>query len=99
MGVAINTVPSTSNPTGHLFDAIPPNPTTPYQELQYVRLIQSETEVYAANIAKYIAKNNVGTYPSNNTRTLSGQLAAVAKMIKGQLTAPGERLRFSWSRG
>jgi uncharacterized protein (DUF1501 family) len=83
MGIALNKVPTTANPGGHNYDAITSN-ATQYGELQYVRTIQTETEVYAQTIVDINKKPqavNKGTYPSNNN--LASQLSSIAKLIAG----------------
>ncbi|MEI8134724.1 MAG: DUF1501 domain-containing protein [bacterium] len=81
MGIAINRLPTSSNPSIHNYDAIPASPITPGAELEYVRIIQSETEIYAQTIANRTQKtNSTGvTYPTGNLGT---QLAGVAQLIK-----------------
>ncbi len=87
MGIALNRVPTSTNLSQHFYDDIPNTPTTQYQELQYVRTIQTETDVYASSIATILTGvvNKSTMYPSTtDTRTLSGQLAAIARMIYAQ---------------
>ncbi len=78
MGIAISRVPTVSNTSSHNYDPIPSSPTTPYKELQYVRIIQSETEIYSQTIANRKVTTNKATYPSGN---LALQLSSVAQMI------------------
>ncbi len=79
MGIAINKLPTTSNPSIHSYDAIPANPVTPGQELEYIRIIQSETEIYAQTIAKRTVTTNKVTYTAGSS--LGTQLASVAQLI------------------
>lgn len=84
MGIAINRLPTSQNPSIHSYDAIPTNPTTPDLELAYVRVIQSETEIYAQTIAKRAVTINKVTYPTNNN--LATQLSSVAQLIASGFT-------------
>ncbi len=79
MGIAINQLPTSANQSTHNYDAIPPNPTIPYQELEYVRTIQEETEVYSKTLLNRSVTSNKVTYPTGNT--LATQLAQVAQCI------------------
>ena len=83
MGIALGRVPTASNPSSHNYDPIPSNPTTQYQELEYVRLIQSETEIYSTNIAKRSVQTNKVTYPGS---ALATSLASIAQMIASGFT-------------
>jgi uncharacterized protein (DUF1501 family) len=78
MGIAINRLPTTSNPSIHNYDSVPATPVTPGEELEYVRIIQSETEIYAQTIANRLKQSNTVTYPTGNLGT---QLAGVAQLI------------------
>jgi uncharacterized protein (DUF1501 family) len=82
MGIAINSVPSKAVQGGQNYDAIPPNPTTQYDELAFVRLIQQESQVYSQTIVGRKVTANKVTYPST---TLASQLAGIAQMIASQL--------------
>jgi uncharacterized protein (DUF1501 family) len=85
MGIAINRVPNTANASTHNYDAIPSPPSTPDLELAYVRVIQSETEVYAQTMVNVASKTvNKATYPTNNP--LATQLAGVAQLIGSGFT-------------
>jgi uncharacterized protein (DUF1501 family) len=85
MGIAINRVPNTANASTHNYDAIPSPPSTPDLELAYVRVIQSETEVYAQTMVNVASKTmNKATYPANNP--LATQLAGVAQLIGSGFT-------------
>ncbi|MDP4219887.1 MAG: DUF1501 domain-containing protein [Bacteroidota bacterium] len=84
MGIAINRLPTSQNPSVHNYDAVSANPTVPEQELEYVRIIQSETEIYAQTIAKRSVTANKITYPANNT--LATQLESVAQLIASGFT-------------
>jgi uncharacterized protein (DUF1501 family) len=79
MGIAINKLPDTGNESVHNYDPIPGPPTTiPYQELQYVRLIEKETEVYSQSLVDRSVKTNKVTYPTSNIAT---QLSYVSQII------------------
>ncbi len=84
MGIAINRLPTSQNPSIHNYDPIPANPTTPDLELAYVRVIQSETEIYAQTIAKRKVTTNKVMYPANNN--LGSQLSSVAQLIASGFT-------------
>ncbi|MEP7236040.1 MAG: DUF1501 domain-containing protein, partial [Ignavibacteriota bacterium] len=56
----------------------------PYQELEYVRIIQKETEVYTASIVARTQTTNKVTYPTNNN--LATQLSNVAQLIASGFT-------------
>ena len=84
MGIAMNSMPSKAAPGGQNYDAIPQNPTTQYNELAFVRLIQQESEVYSATIVNRSITTNKVTYP---TSTLATQLAGIAQMVASQLQA------------
>jgi len=84
MGIAINRLPTSQNPSIHNYDGVSQNPTTPELELEYVRIIQSETEIYAQTIAKRSVTTNRVTYPSNNG--LATQLQSVAQLIASGFT-------------
>jgi uncharacterized protein (DUF1501 family) len=85
MGIAINRVPSKVYPTTHNYDPITTNNFTPDLELAYVRVIQSETEVYAQTMVNVASKTqNKVTYPANNP--LATQLAGVAQLIGSGFT-------------
>ncbi len=82
MGIAMNSMPSKAAPGGNPYDAIPPNPTTQYNELAFVRLIQQESQVYSQTIVGRSVMTNKVTYPSS---ALATQLAGIAQMIASQL--------------
>ena len=84
MGIAINRLPTSQNPSIHNYDAISGSPTTPDLELEYVRIIQSETEIYAQTIAKRSVTTNKVTYPTGNN--LATQLQSVAQLIASGFT-------------
>ncbi len=85
MGIAINRVPTTANSSTHSYDSITTNNFTPDLELEYVRVIQSETEVYAQTMVNIASKTkNMVTYPANNP--LATQLAGVAQLIGSGFT-------------
>ena len=79
MGIVINQLPTQNNASIHNYDAIPSNPSNPYLELDYVRTIQKETEVYTQTLIDRSVKTNKVTYPTGNT--LATQLASVAQCI------------------
>ncbi len=83
MGIAINAMPSKAAPGGQKYDAIPSNPTTQYDELQFVRNVQMESEVYSQTIVSQTTVKNKVTYPSS---TLATQLAGIAQMIASGAT-------------
>ena len=100
MGIAINRLPTASNPSIHNYDAIPATPVVPGQELEYVRIIQSETETYAQTIANRSVKEN------NNKRILIQQAnlgnatcrscAAYRKRIYDEdLSCHSKRIRYA----
>ena len=78
MGIAINKVPTDSSGSVHNYDAIPSPHSTQYDELEYIRIIQSETEVYAQTIVNRSVTTNKVTYP---TSTLATQLSSIAQLI------------------
>lgn len=82
MGVVISQVPAEGDSSEklHGYDAIPGPPTPiPYQELDYVRTIEKETEVYTNSILNRTIKTNKVTYPAGSK--LGTQLAGVAQLI------------------
>lgn len=79
MGIAINKLPDEGSESVHNYDPIPTNPTVPYQELEYVRLIERETEVYSQSLVNRSVKQNKITYPTGNN--LATQLSYVAQVI------------------
>ena len=79
MGIAINQVPTKPTGSVHHYDDIPATHATEYDELQYVRIIQSETEVYAQTIVSRSITTNKVTYPTGNT--LASQLSSIAQLI------------------
>ncbi|GEM_PF-147173 len=78
MGIAISKVPTSGSGSTHNYDPIPNNPTTPYQELEFVRTIQAESEIYAQSIVSRSVTTNKVTYP---TSTLATQLSSIAQLI------------------
>lgn len=86
MGIVINKLPDTGNASTHLYDAIPNNPTVPYQELDYVRIIEKETEVYSQSIVDRKVTTNKVTYPTTGSGKLGAQLAGVAQLIASGFT-------------
>ena len=89
MGIAISSMPSKASPGGQSYDSIPSNPTTQYNELAFVRLIQQESEVYSQTIVNRTVQANKVTYP---TSALATQLSDIAQMIasQGQSTIGGK---------
>ena len=86
MGIAMNEMPSKASPGGQNYDPIPSNPTTQYDELAFVRLIQQESAIYSQTIVSQTLAANKVTYPSS---TLATQLAGIARMIASQLQNGG----------
>ncbi|HET6401546.1 MAG TPA: DUF1501 domain-containing protein [Candidatus Kapabacteria bacterium] len=86
MGIAMNEMPSKAAPGGQNYDPIPSNPTTQYDELAFVRLIQQESAIYSQTIVSQTLAANKVTYPSS---TLATQLAGIARMIASQLQNGG----------
>lgn len=86
MGIAMSAMPSKAAPGGQNYDPIPPNPTTQYNELAFVRLIQQESAIYSQTIVSQTIAANKVTYPSS---TLATQLAGIARMIATQLQNGG----------
>ena len=86
MGIAMSSMPSKASPGGQNYDAIPQNPTTQYDELAFVRLIQQESAIYSQTIVSQTLASNKVTYPSS---TLATQLAGIARMIASQLQNGG----------
>jgi uncharacterized protein (DUF1501 family) len=84
MGIVIGQLPEDGAASTHLYDAIPANPTVPYQELDYVRTIEKETEVYSRSIVNRKVTLNKATYPTNSK--LSPQLSGVAQLIASGFT-------------
>ncbi len=84
MGVAMNTVPSKAAPGGQKYDAIPNNPTTQYDELAFVRLVQTESQIYSQTISgRSVQTNNTIADPYPST-TIASQLQYIAQMIASQ---------------
>jgi uncharacterized protein (DUF1501 family) len=81
MGIVINTLPEEGSETTHLYDPIPVPTTVPYEELEYVRTIEKETEVYSQSIVDRKVTTNKVTYPTTGTGRLGSQLAGVAQLI------------------
>ena len=86
MGIAMSEMPSKASPGGQTYDPIPSNPTTQYDELAFVRLIQQESAIYSQTIVSQTLAANKVTYPSS---TLATQLAGIARMIASQLQNGG----------
>ncbi len=82
----MNEMPSKASPGGQNYDPIPSNPTTQYDELAFVRLIQQESAIYSQTIVSQTLAANKVTYPSS---TLATQLAGIARMIASQLQNGG----------
>lgn len=78
MGIAINRLPDEGNETVHNYDPIPASPSIPYQELEFVRLIERETEVYSQSLINRSVKTNKVSYPASNIAT---QLSYVSQII------------------
>ena len=85
MGIALSKVPTTSGSSLHNYDAIPQNPNAHFDQLEFVRVIQQESEVYAKSIVDLskTAPTNKATYPST---TLATQLASIARLVAGGIT-------------
>jgi uncharacterized protein (DUF1501 family) len=83
MGIAINRLPDEGNETVHNYDPIPVPTSIPYQELEYVRLIERETEVYSQSLINRTVKTNKVTYPTSNIAT---QLSYVSQIIASGFT-------------
>ncbi len=86
MGITLSKLPTQANPTGLNYDPIPANPTTQYTELQYVRTIQEETQIYTQTLLDIAVKKNNVTYP---TSTLAMQLAQIAQLIASGFSQTG----------
>jgi uncharacterized protein (DUF1501 family) len=86
MGIVINTLPEDGAASTHLYDAIPTPATIPYQELEYVRTIEKETEVYSQSIVDRKVTTNKSTYPTTGSGKLGTQLAGVAQLIASGFT-------------
>ncbi len=78
MGIAINKLPDEGAETVHSYDPIPVPTSIPYQELEYVRLIERETEVYSKSLVDRTVKTNKVTYPTSGVAT---QLSYVSQVI------------------
>ncbi len=78
-GIVISQFPDSTSASTHLYDPIPSNPTIAYQELDYVRTIEKETEVYSQSILDRKVVANKVTYPT--TGKLAPQLSGVAQLI------------------
>lgn len=78
MGIAINRLPDEGQESVHSYDEIPVPTSIPYQELEYVRLIERETEVYSKSLVDRKVKTNKVTYPTSNIAT---QLSYVSQVI------------------
>lgn len=81
MGIAINKLPTSQNASIHDYDAVPDSPVNPGQELEYVRIIQSETEIYAQTIAVRSVKTNNLSASYTAGSNLATQLSYVAQLI------------------
>ncbi len=86
MGIVVNTLPEDDTESTHLYDPIPSPATIPYQELEYVRTIEKETEVYGQSIVDRSVTTNKSTYPTTGTGKLGTQLAGVAQLIASGFT-------------
>src|SRR5205823_10437960 len=68
MGIAVNQLPNQSDQKGedttHNYDAIPQNPSIPYQELDYIRTIERETEIYTDTLLKRSVQRSDTTLPA-----------------------------------
>ena len=84
MGIVISQIPDTGSTSVHMYDPIPTPATIPYQELDYVRTIEKETEVYSQSIVDRKVTTNKVTYPANSK--LGQQLAGVAQLIASGFT-------------
>lgn len=86
MGIAMNRLPTSQNASIHDYDAVPASPVNPGQELEYVRIIQSETEIYAQTIAKrsVITNNTSAGYATGSS--LATQLSYVAQLIASKFS-------------
>ncbi len=84
MGIVISQLPDSGSTSVHAYDAIPSPATIPYQELDYVRTIERETEVYTQSILDRKVTTNKVTYPS--TGKLAPQLSGVAQLIASGFT-------------
>lgn len=84
MGIVINTLPEDDSASTHLYDPTPIPATIPYQELEYVRTIEKETEVYSQSIVDRKVTTNKVTYPT--TGKLGAQLAGAAQLIASGFT-------------
>ena len=78
MGIAINRLPDEGQQSVHNYDPIPVPTTIPYQELEYVRLIERESEVYSQSLIDRSVKTNKVTYPTSSIAT---QLSYVSQII------------------
>ncbi len=79
MGIIISALPDENNPSTHSYDPIPVPTPIPYQELDYVRTIEKETEVYTQRLIDRSVTTNKATYPAGSR--LGQQLAGVAQCI------------------
>jgi uncharacterized protein (DUF1501 family) len=84
MGIIINSLPDENNKSTHDYDAIPIPTPIPYQELDYVRTIEKETEVYTDRLINRSVTTNKVTYPTGSK--LGQQLAGVAQCIASGFT-------------
>ena len=84
MGIIINSLPDENSQSTHNYDAIPVPTPIPYQELDYVRTIEKETEVYTQKLIDRSVTTNKVTYPANSK--LGQQLAGVAQCIASGFT-------------
>lgn len=79
MGIIVSALPDENNPSTHSYDPIPVPTPIPYQELDYVRTIEKETEVYTQRLIDRSVTTNKVTYPAGSR--LGQQLAGVAQCI------------------
>lgn len=86
MGIIVNSLPDENNASIHNYDPIPaPAPApVPYQELDYIRTIEKETEVYTQKLIDRSVKTNKVPYPAGSK--LGEQLAGVAQCIASGFT-------------
>ncbi len=86
MAAVIGQLPDEGSQSVHFYDPIPDNPTIPYQELDFVRTVEKETEVYTQSIIDRKVKTNKVTYPTTGSGRLGPQLAGVAQLIASGFT-------------
>jgi uncharacterized protein (DUF1501 family) len=80
MGIAINQLPTKTNPSSHKYDAIDQSQgVNPGLELDYIRTIQTETETYTQSLLNRSVIKNKVAYPVGSD--LGDQLASIAQLI------------------